>query len=206
MATTTLIENILVKEQDEKGPYEKFFKKDPPFVRHLRIFGEIGIVAYANRKMRSKFSNKGRTCMFVGYTTKHAGDVYRMLDLDTKRITTSRDIRWLDKSYSEWNKEKPIETEDNDNEPSTGEPIPNSDEKPKPKNNVQRQLEIDTHEDIEDVEIHARGQRTLRSGRDIVNKTCDVSDLYMSLVISTVEQEDKDTDPRYYKKPGGIAT
>ena len=59
-------------------------------------------MAYANRKMRSKFSNKGRTCMFVGYTTKHAGDVYRMLDLDTKRITTSRDIRWLDKSYSEW--------------------------------------------------------------------------------------------------------
>ena len=41
-----------------------------------------------------------------------------MLALDTKRITTSRDIRWLDKSYSEWNKEKPIENEDNDNEQS----------------------------------------------------------------------------------------
>ena len=116
----------------------KFFKKDPPLFHHLRTFGEIGIVAYANRKMRSKFSNKGRIYMFVGYATKYAEDVYRMLDLDTKRITTSTDIRWLDKSYSEWIKEKPIEIEYNDSEPSTGDPIPNSDEKLKLKNNVQR--------------------------------------------------------------------
>ena len=63
----------------------------------------------------------------------------------------------MDKTYSEWNKEKPIEIEDNDNEHSTGETITNSDEKPKPKNNVQRQLDIVTHEDIEDVETRARG-------------------------------------------------
>jgi hypothetical protein len=62
----------------------------------------MGVVAYANRKMRPKFSNKGRTCMFVGYATNHAEDVYRIVDMETKRITTSRDIRLLNKSYKDW--------------------------------------------------------------------------------------------------------
>ena len=104
--TTIFIENILVKEKDGKGAYEKFYNRDPSFVKHLHEFGEVGVVAYADRKMRPKFANRGRVCMFMGYATNHAADVYRMLDLDTKKITISRDIRWLNKNYSEWKHEK----------------------------------------------------------------------------------------------------
>jgi hypothetical protein len=37
--------------------------------------------------------------MFVGYSVHHANDVYRMLNLDTKRIIHSRDIIWLNEAY-----------------------------------------------------------------------------------------------------------
>ena len=33
--------------------------------------------------------------MFVGYADDHSGDVYRFLNIDTKRIIMSRDTRWL---------------------------------------------------------------------------------------------------------------
>ena len=33
--------------------------------------------------------------MFVGYAEDHAGDVYRFLNIHTKRIIMSRDVRWL---------------------------------------------------------------------------------------------------------------
>ena len=33
--------------------------------------------------------------MFVGYASNHAGNVYRMLNLKTKRVILSRDVRWL---------------------------------------------------------------------------------------------------------------
>ena len=33
--------------------------------------------------------------MFVGYADDHSGDVYRFLNIHTKRIIMSRDARWL---------------------------------------------------------------------------------------------------------------
>ena len=33
--------------------------------------------------------------MFVGYAEDQAGDVYRFLNIHTKRIIMSRDVRWL---------------------------------------------------------------------------------------------------------------
>ena len=33
--------------------------------------------------------------MFVGYAEDHSGDVYRFLNIHTKRIIMSRDVRWL---------------------------------------------------------------------------------------------------------------
>ena len=47
------------------------------------------------KKMRSKLDNRGKTCMFVGYADDHTKDVYRFLNIHTKRIILSRDVRWL---------------------------------------------------------------------------------------------------------------
>ena len=65
-------------------------------MRCMRTFGEMAVVAiHEGKKMRSKLDNRGKTCIFVGYAEDHAGDVYRFLNIHTKRIIMSRDVRRL---------------------------------------------------------------------------------------------------------------
>ena len=45
--------------------------------------------------MRSKLETRGKTGVFVGHADDHAGDVYRFMNVQTKRIILSRDARWL---------------------------------------------------------------------------------------------------------------
>ena len=172
--TTTLIENILVKEKCEKGAYEKFYGRNHSFVKHLHEFKEVGAVAHADRKIKFKFTNRGRVCLFVGYATNHAADVHRMLALDTKRITISKDIIWLNKSYSEWKHEKnkeecyeekksilknkeTVSNEKKNNEDTDMEL--EEEEEASPKSRLEKQLDIDTHEDIGNVEERAKGEK-----------------------------------------------
>ena len=62
----------------------------------LRTFGEMAVVAiHEGKKMRSNLDSRGKTCMFVGYADDHSGDVYRFLNIHTKRIIMSRDARLL---------------------------------------------------------------------------------------------------------------
>ena len=56
------------------------------------------------KKMRSKLDNRGKTCMFVGYADDHTKDVYRFLNIHTKRIILSRDVRWLNVMWKQYKK------------------------------------------------------------------------------------------------------
>ena len=40
--------------------------------------------------------------MFLGYSTQHAGDVYRFLHMKTNHIIYSRDLQWLGKMWHEF--------------------------------------------------------------------------------------------------------
>ena len=40
--------------------------------------------------------------MFPGYSTQHAGDVYRFLHMKTNHIIYSRDLQWLGKMWHEF--------------------------------------------------------------------------------------------------------
>ena len=96
ISTATNLDNIMVRPDRTKPPYTLFYIKDARFMKHLRSFGEMAVVAvHEGKKMRSKLDNKGKTCMFVGYTDDHSGDVDRFLNINTKRIIMSRDARWL---------------------------------------------------------------------------------------------------------------
>ena len=64
-----------------------------------------------------------------------------------------------------------------------------TEEEAKPKSSLEKQLDIDTHEDIGDVEERAKGPRTLRSGRELTNVTWSISDLHVALHIHTGEEE-----------------
>ena len=72
-------------------------------MKHLRSFGEMAVGAiHEGKKMRSKLDNRGKTCMFVGYADDHSGDVYRFLNINTKRIIMSRDARWLNRIWKHY--------------------------------------------------------------------------------------------------------
>jgi hypothetical protein len=68
-------------------------------------------------------TNRGTTCIFVGYTENHSSDVYRMLNLSTNSIILSCNIIWLKKSYKDWTSTKQstfYEEQDNEVELPTG--------------------------------------------------------------------------------------
>jgi hypothetical protein len=50
-----------------------------------------------------------------GYSVDQANDVYRMLNLNSKRIIQTRDVVWLGKCYNDWRKnEAPSNDSDKD--------------------------------------------------------------------------------------------
>ena len=96
ISTATKLDNIMVRPERTKPPYILFYGEDAKYAQSLRIFGEMAVVAiHEGKKMRSKLDDRGKTCMFVGYAENHAKDVYRFLNIHTKRIILSRDVRWL---------------------------------------------------------------------------------------------------------------
>ena len=54
--------------------------------------------------MRSKLDTRGRTGIFVGYADDHAGNVYRFINIQMKKIILSRDIQWLNSFWKEYKK------------------------------------------------------------------------------------------------------
>ena len=100
ISTATNLDNIMVRPDT---PYTLFYNKDAKFMKHLRSFGEMAVVAiHEGKTMRSKLDNRGKTCMFVGYADDHSGDVYRFLNIHTKRIIMSRDARWLNNIWKHY--------------------------------------------------------------------------------------------------------
>ena len=84
----------MVRTDRTKPPYTLFFNKDAKYMKHLRSFGEMAVVAiHEQKKMRSKLDTRAKTSMFVGYADDHAGDVYRFMSVQTKRIILTRDAK-----------------------------------------------------------------------------------------------------------------
>ena len=77
-----------------KTRYELFGYKNPAFTRHLRTWGEAGVVKIAS-KTSPKLRNKGVTCAFVGYAENHVADCHRMWEPIKHYVYVTRDIIWL---------------------------------------------------------------------------------------------------------------
>ena len=96
--TATMLDNILVHEQDSAPPYKMIYGQDAKYAKHLQTFGEICVTADTSNKVgRSKLGTRGSLCMFMGYSTQHAGDVYRFLHMKTNHIIYSQAVQWLAK-------------------------------------------------------------------------------------------------------------
>ena len=72
-----------------KTPYELLYSKPPSFF-HLRVFG---CLAYATNVHTShKFDSRAIPSIFIGYPIAQKG--YKLFNLSTKKIFTSRDVKF----------------------------------------------------------------------------------------------------------------
>ena len=95
----------MVRPERTKPPHTLFYGEDAKYTRSLRTFGEMVVIAiHEGKKMRSKLDDRGKTCMFVGYADDHTKDVYRFLNIHTRRIILSRDVRWLNIIWKQYKK------------------------------------------------------------------------------------------------------
>ena len=68
------------------------------------------VVADTDNKVgRTKIDPIGKISLFVGYSTQHAGDVYRLLNPKPSRVIHSRDVKWTGKTWAEFYKTKMID-------------------------------------------------------------------------------------------------
>ena len=58
---------------------------------------------------RTKIDPRGKISLFVGYSTQHAGDVYRLLNPKKNMVIHSRDVKWIGKMRAEFYKIKMID-------------------------------------------------------------------------------------------------
>ena len=103
--TITHLENITIRKGTTSTPYYLFYGRDAPYAKHLQVFGKLGIVKVL--KPTNKLSNKGLKVIFVGYSNKHAGNVYRFINPNTNQIILSRDVKRLSRRYGEERNMKP---------------------------------------------------------------------------------------------------
>ena len=101
-------DNIMVDRNDEACAYEKFYGRMPGYSNFLQGFGQIGI-AKNGTKISGKLKDKGTICMMIGYATENTPGTYRLLNLSTKRVFKSINVKWLNINYKEFMSENSIE-------------------------------------------------------------------------------------------------
>ena len=109
-------ENMSLKVGKSAPPHKMFFGSETKNIWHLRRFGEIGI-AKKGPSIQSKMANPGIAVMYLGHASEHGQEVYRLLNLETKRVVMSRDVRWLDQNYTNYKKSQGLWDPTDDDDP-----------------------------------------------------------------------------------------
>ena len=90
--TANYIQNRLPIGGCDKTPYEKW-TGNPPNVNHIRTFG-CTAYAYVPQQKRQKLDPKSEKLIMVGYSEVSKG--YRLLNIETNKITISRDVTFFE--------------------------------------------------------------------------------------------------------------
>jgi hypothetical protein len=96
--TATELDNLIpvTWNEETKTRYEHTGYDIPKFVKHLRTCGKVGTV----KNMKDgKAGNREITMMFMGYSSAHAGNCYRMYNSVTSQVSETQDIIWLGRMY-----------------------------------------------------------------------------------------------------------
>mmetsp|Transcript_21337 Transcript_21337/g.30685 ORF Transcript_21337/g.30685 Transcript_21337/m.30685 type:complete len:183 (+) Transcript_21337:248-796(+) len=100
--TAALLDGLQVinVENKEMTRFQYEWGENPRFVNFLKTWGAAGTVK-VKTPTSPKINNKGRVCMMIRYVMNHTGNTYRMWDLETNGVHTTRDIIWLLKKLYE---------------------------------------------------------------------------------------------------------
>ena len=109
------------------------------------------VVADTDNKVgRTKIDPRGKISLFVGYSTQHAGDVYRLLNPKASRVIHSRDVKWIRKTWAEFYKIKMVDR-------ASGYVDPDED--------LQLEEDEDQHEQEEEIEPEEDEPEVLQVGQ-----------------------------------------
>ena len=99
-----------MQESAKSLPFTQCFGVYAKYAKPLRVFGEMCVVADTDNKVRrTKIDPRGKISLFVGYSTQHAENVYRLLNSKTSRVIHSRGVKWTGKTWAEFYKIKMID-------------------------------------------------------------------------------------------------
>jgi transposase InsO family protein len=120
--TATELENCMPDSPGQNPPIVNMYGSQYKWAHELRTFGEMAVITNtASIGHQDKLANRGKTYMFVGYPTDYPRGTYRFYNLITNKITHSRDIQWLNKTWGEYENIKSINIIRLDNEDDTPE-------------------------------------------------------------------------------------
>jgi Reverse transcriptase (RNA-dependent DNA polymerase) len=101
--TATMMENSMPDGPGIDPPMVRFSGENYKWVQGLRTFGEMAVLTNtAGVGFVGKLDDKGRTCIFVGYSENYPSGTLRFYNDVTGKILHSRDINWLNKTWSEY--------------------------------------------------------------------------------------------------------
>ena len=109
--------NVTVKRDEEDSPYVKWEGHLPRWTREPRTFGEMGVARKGGKQ--AKTENRGFDGMMVGYEEESSAGTYRMYNLDTGKINSVRDVKWLDMLYGEYERSKRSERDEDSSQSSS---------------------------------------------------------------------------------------
>ena len=91
--------------------YVLFYRKDYKGFPYLNKFGEIGIVTQGNA-IKNKLVNLCEVCLYLGYAENHSAEVSRFMKLSTKQVINSRDVKWLNQTFQDYQESQGLYNDD----------------------------------------------------------------------------------------------
>ena len=104
-----LLENNLITPNSTLSPFQRFFGKGKKNdLTLMQKFDEMCIATYKDNSHQAKLANCLTPGVWVGYAKNHPASTYWIFNRKTKKNFLTRDVTFLQKSYSEYTKvEKP---------------------------------------------------------------------------------------------------